>query len=645
MSDEQDKAADSAIQMGLDDLSQIFAPSWARQTPDEVAQKAARFARDDDDRGDFRRGGDRRPPRRDSDRRPPRRDDDRRPPRRDDDRRPPRRDDDRRPPRRDDDRRPPRRDDDRRPPRRDDDRRFAPPPPPLDIDVRFMPATKALAAIIRRIQATHRAYPIRDIVKLFQNDDSSMAVRIEARKDGAGPQQIFQCRACGMPALTEAEVADHLLKKHLSDAFDVEEVEGEAPKGNFPCVARCGLTGELLGPPNHHSYAHRVQEMLTDRFPGMSEEEYRRHIEMVRDPEVVEQWREQCKHRRVYRRKPEPSAMEKAEAQPPAEEWKSEEAPAEAAPAEEPKPAAPALERHEAELVFRREIMPGLIGAASHVICPATSLKDLPDRRLAGELNARFADETDPGRRHRMQPATDGATPQSRLQRNGSLFAAIHAAFHHRGLYFFRTGDERGQEFVMASQPVPFDLTHATPELREIAQYVADHPSCPPKFLVDALNPENDEEKTKRLISQIKWLVEKGYLVEFFNGFLSPPAPHPIFKPNPPKPKKAAAQPAAAEPQAEVAAASAKPAAPEVAAASAKPAAPEVAAAVEPQTEVAAAAAEPAAPEVAAAVEPQAEVAAAPAEPAAPEVAAAAEPQAEVAAAPVAEEQKETENA
>ena len=628
MSDEQDNAADSASQMGLEDLSQIFAPSWARQTPDEVAQKAARFARDDDDdRGGFRRGGS--PQRRDGDRRPPRRDGDRRPPRRDDDHRPPRRDDDRRPPRRDDDRRPPRRDDDRRPPRRDDDRRPAP-PPPLDLDVRFMPASKALAAIIRRIQATHRAYPVRDIVKLFQNDDSSMVVRIEARKEGTGPQQLFQCRVCGMPALTEDEVADHLLKKHLADYFDVEDVEGEAPKGNFPCVARCGLTGELLGPPNHHSYAHRVQEMLADRFPGMNEEEYRRHIEMVRDPEVVEQWREQCKHRRVFRRKPE--ATDKAE------EQKAEDtaAPAdssaeEAAPAEEQKPVAPALERHEAELIFRREIMPGLIGAASHVVCPATSLKDLPNRRLASVLNAAFAEETDPGRRFNHRPQTEGAPQQSRMQRNGTLFAAVHAAFHHRGLYFFRAGDERGQEFVMASQPVPLDVDHATPELRQISQYVFEHPSCPPKYLVDELNPENDEEKTKRLISQVKWLVEKGHLVEFFNGFLSPPAPHPVFKQNLPKQKKSAA-PAAPE-------AAAKPeASPEVAAS------PEATPEVAPAAEAAAEPAEPATPEVAVAPEatpevaPAAEVAAEPAEPAVPE--AAAEP-----TEPVVEETKETENA
>ena len=522
MSEEHDQAETPASQMGLEDLSQIFAPSWARQTPDEVAQKATRFARDEDDEGEDRRGHDRGPRRQNrGEGRPPRRDGDSRPPRRDGDARPPRRDNA----------------PGSRPPRRDYQERRPAPPPPLAIDVRFMPASKALASIIRRIQISHRAYPVRDIVKLFQGDDSSLAVRIETRKDGSEPQQLFQCRVCGMPALSEAEVAEHLLKAHMTDYFTIEEVEGEPVSGNFPCVAKCGLTGELLGPPNHHSFVHRVQEMLHDRFPNMSEEEYRRKIEIIRDPEVVEQWREQSKKKTVYRRKPEP-APEKAEA--PAPDAASTEP--QASEGEAPAPVeSPALERHEAELIFRRDIMPGQIGAASHIVCPATSLQHLPNRRLAAELSARFADETNPNRRfinHQAQQQADDAAQTQRAPRNGSLFTAVHAAFHHRGLYFFRAGDDRGQEFVMASQPVVFDLTHATPELREIAQYVADHPSCPPNQLAEALNPENNEEKLKSIVSQVKWLVEKGHLIQFFNGFLSPPAQHPVFKPNPPKPKK-----------------------------------------------------------------------------------------------------------
>lgn len=512
---------------GLEDLSQIFAPSWARQDPGEVIATGVRFAHDDD-----------RPPRRfdRDDRRGPR------PPRRDDgdDRRGPR------PPRRDggEDRpmrgdRPPRSDKpfDRRPARGDRPSapRVAAPPPPLAIDVRFMPEGKALAAIVRRIQTTHRAYPFRDIVKLFQKDDAGMAVRIEARKEQGGPDRIFQCRVCGMPSLSEAEVAEHLLKKHLPDYFDVEEVECDPPSGNFPCVARCGLTGELLGPPNHHSFAIRVKEMVADRFQQMGEDEYRRHIEMVRDPEVVEAWREQCRKKTVYRRKVEGREVEGREV----EGQKVEGQKVEVQEVERP-----ALDRHDAELLFRREIMPEQIGAATHVVCPATSLKGLPDRRLAAELSARFADETE----HRFQPRRqEGDVQQTRQQRMGSLFTAIHAAFHHRGLFFFRAGDERGQEFVMAAQPTPFDLAHATSDLREIVQFVTDHPSCAPKALIEALNPDGDEEKTKKILASIRWLAEKGHVVEFFNGFLSPPTQHPVFKPNPPKPRAAAPAGAKAE--------------------------------------------------------------------------------------------------
>lgn len=419
------------------------------------------------------------------------------------------------------------------------------PPPPLAIDVRFMPESKALAAIVRRIQTTHRAYPFRDIVKLFQKDDAGMAVRIEARKEQGGPDRIFQCRACGMPSLSEAEVAEHLMMKHLPDYFDIEEVECDPPSGNFPCVARCGLTGELLGPPNHHSFAICVKEMVADRFRQMGEEEYRRHIEMVRDPEVVEAWREQCRKKTVYRRKVEGREVEgrKVEGREvegrEVEGQKVEGQKVEGQEVEGREVERPALDRHDAELLFRREILPELIGAATHVVCPATSLKGLPDRRLAAELSARFAEETE----HRFMPRRqEGDEPQTRQQRMGTLFMAIHAAFHHRGLFFFRAGDERGQEFVMAAQPTPFDLAHATSDLREIVQFVMDHPSCSPKALVDALNPDGDDDKTKKILASIKWLVEKGHIVEFFNGFLSPPSQHPVFRPNPPKKNKAETQ-------------------------------------------------------------------------------------------------------
>lgn len=556
--------------VALDDLSQIFAPAWARSAS---GGEIRTVSTPEEPRNGRRDGRDHRPARRDSrnengDRNSGKEEKRQRPPRRD------------------------RPFGDRAPKNAggSEPRRPAPPKQePINLDVRFMPAGKALASIVHRIQVSHRAYPIRDIVKLFQKDDASMSVRIEHNKSEDGTRTpVFQCGICGMPGLTREEIVSHLYKDHMPDFFDVETVEGEAPSGNFPCVARCGLTGELLGPPNHHSYARRVQEMLHDKFPGMSEEEYRRKIEIVRDPEVVEQWRNEAKKKVVFRLKPAkqegekevkqadsapaqngPETAEGAEGAPIAE------APEEAAP--EAAPEMPAFDRFQAEQYFLREVVSQNVKEASHIICPAVSLQKLANRRLASYLSSRFAEEENPHYRRPQQ----GEGSQPGVRRQGSLFSAIHAAFHHRKLHFFRVGDERGQEFVMAAPPTPFDATNATPELKAIVEYIQNNPACLAKSIVEDLNPENDEAKTKVILSDITWLLERNNLIQFFNGAISQPARYPVFRVNPEK-KQKTGRPEAAKP-AEVAPAEKQEEAPEAPAAVEAPA-PEAAPAEKQET-------------------------------------------------------------
>ena len=512
MNEEQKPLPDDT---GMQDLSEIFAPSWARQSPEEVTRRADRYARDDADAGEGPRS-------RSSERgilRSPR---PARSPRsgaaggRDSD--------DRRQPRREGGSGGPRgggrgeRSGDFRPPQA-----FVPrpePPKPLMLDVRFLPEQKALGAIIRRIQATRRAYPIRDIVRLFQKSDEGILVRIEGQKGSGEPPALFQCRVCGMPAMSDTEVREHLLRRHLEDFYEVEEVESEAPGGHFSCVARCGLSGALLGPPNHHSFGLRVQELLRERYPDLTEEEYRGRIEMVRDPEVVEAWRAANRRQKRYRRKPEPVspspaaptadervAAPEVDAPIPAEAHAAPAAPAESAPP------APGVERHVAELQFNREIVPQQIGSATHLVCPATALKNMTNRRLAAFLNERFDEET---------------------RRNGSLFHAIHGAFRHRSLHLFRAVDERGPEFVMAVKPTPMETTHVVARLRQILAFVGDHPSCTQQALIEALEPSGEAAARAELATQVQWLVEKGNLVAYFNGMLALPAEHPVFRPHGP---------------------------------------------------------------------------------------------------------------
>jgi hypothetical protein len=386
----------------------------------------------------------------------------------------------------------------RRPDERRDFRPVREALPPLPLEIRVLPDQKALGAVIRKIQTSHRAYPLRDIARLFLDNDSAYQIRIEPPKGEALP--LFQCKVCSIPALSEEEIRAHVLATHLGEFFDVSEIETDPPAGNFVCVARCGLSGELLGPPNHHSYSTRVQEMLRTRFASMGAEAYRARIEMVRDPEAVNQWRESCRKKTVYRRKRPAAAAAPEPAEP---------APEGAAPAaaEAEVPLGPAMERAAAEMVFQREILPEQILCVKHMVCPAAAVRRTPSPRLLETVRE---------------------TMNRELRFPASLFFALRGAFRHRALHLFRASSERGPEFVVVRAPTALDASHVVSELRQVLEYINQTPGCTRQELLHAL-AGGDEAHVAHLATQLNTLVEKAHVIEFYNGVLSPPQDYPVF--------------------------------------------------------------------------------------------------------------------
>ena len=83
----------------------------------------------------------------------------------------------------------------------------------------------------------------------------------------------------------------HLLGKKREELYRAETVEIEPPKGNFPVVAVCGMSGLLLGPPNHHDFERKLRDLHRERFARLDFETFRSRLKMERDPEVIEKWR------------------------------------------------------------------------------------------------------------------------------------------------------------------------------------------------------------------------------------------------------------------------------------------------------------------------------------------------------------------
>ncbi|HEY5621432.1 MAG TPA: hypothetical protein VIR77_02420 [Pontiella sp.] len=378
----------------------------------------------------------------------------------------------------------PRRRDDRRTPRRDDRRTDRPSRPrpqrsdrpaavqheplkELPVAVSFLPEQKRLASLVRQIHHSRRAYPLMELANLLIHDPEGYLVKIEVNSDAAD-FSLYQCRQCKAVTSSEEMMVQHLMSAHLNDFYEKEETESEPPAGNFPGIARCRKSGILLGPPNHHSYTEKVTEVHQTRFAHLPLEEYKRSIEIVKDEALVEQWKEESRKKTVYRLKADPEA--------------------------EP------VDLKKAELDFSKEI-PGLYESTLRAVVPARVAQALEDRNLVHAIRQVWGKE-------------------SRFALTMSF--AMRAAFRHMHLYLFKAGRVN---FVTHIKPNPIRPEDTIPDIAEVLSFLKEHPGSSRQHLLEVLHPSLDPKsgEAKAALKPLRWLIDRGHIIEFFNGTLSVP--------------------------------------------------------------------------------------------------------------------------
>ena len=341
--------------------------------------------------------------------------------------------------------------------------------PRLELEVKVLPEPKALGTMIRKIQQDFHAYKLKDLAYFLLDNPGSVLLKISPAKNDSGARPFHQCKACSFASTNEQEVADHILSAHLGDYYEAKEIECEPPKGNFNCVAKCGLTGVLLGPPNIHEFNSTVKEMIRTKFPDMSEADYRSRIEMVRDADAIEEWRKGATKKTVF--------VPKAGG-------------ADAVP----------VTREQAEAELRRNILPSMLDNPKQLMITAEAALKSPVREI-------------------VWAAKDVIEAEKRIP--AAMCFALRGAFHHRKMHFFRANDARGQEFVTSVEYKTFDAEHAIAELAKLARFIEEHP-CQPKTVIAP-----DAESEKHLV----WLVSTGHVVAFTNGVYSAVEKYPKYGP------------------------------------------------------------------------------------------------------------------
>jgi hypothetical protein len=333
----------------------------------------------------------------------------------------------------------------------------------------------------------------------------------------------------GLPFETEEAALNHVLTKHLGLFFDSAEVTIDPPKGNFQVVNRCGVTGELIGPPNFHRYNQLVQQHYAARVDRMPFEAFKSRIESVREPEAIQAWLGKMKKATRYTWK---TAVAAAAAPAATESVESAPATEGAAPADTAVPASADTPVETAPVVA----FDSFDEAKAHLLATAKDKVIRPVEQA--RLHGKNLELLPPGE---IRAAIEGALER---QRRFPLDTAnaLRGRLRREHLTIFKKGS-KGVSYVCAVKRkfrVPGQVF--SDSIGALISFIEMHPmvkvselgkkflnvQAPPSPVegqpaVEHVLTPGQREKLSKMQSDLPWLVREGYVTEFIDGALYAP--------------------------------------------------------------------------------------------------------------------------
>jgi hypothetical protein len=343
---------------------------------------------------------------------------------------------------------------------------------PPEITVRFLPYSPAFDSVVAQIKSTSVAYSLFALARLFLEKPKRYHVRLTAKAESP----LYQVGENGAMSLDRDFLERNAFRFAREDFYKVDVTQSDPIKGNFSNVARCRLTGTLLGPTNHHNYQPQLRSLYEQRFSRrMGFAEYQRQIEIVNEPALIERWKEEVRTVTTYTtlRDGTPSTFASAA---------------------------------EAERHFRSSYLPELVRGAEEVTIGGVLSRCLPDRGLHRAIEEAWTRET--------------RSPSNTMQE-------LAARFREAGLNVFR--HRRGMLFVSTIRTRPFvhDQAGVSPSVNAVLEVLAATPGINRKELAEKLivdlSAEDAESRKLTLASDLRWLISEGHVIEFNDGSLDLP--------------------------------------------------------------------------------------------------------------------------
>ena len=367
---------------------------------------------------------------------------------------------------------------------------------PVQID--FLPEERAFSKIIQQIKQGHVAYPLFGLARMFLERPERHRIRVRSLDNHT---MIYQFGDHGAVAMDPAALERNAFAEKKDEYYETQIIEKEPIRGSFSSVARCTLTGKLLGPTNYHAFQPTLRALYEQRFNRrMSFEDYRRTIEITGDPQIVEQWKEEARKAVIFRTKDEqnPVIFESLSA----------------------------VEQH-----FRTHYLPSLIRPCLATELSGETARHLPDRGIIAAI--RKARD----RENRFPAQIAGSL------RHGLNQAGLHVFKHKKRILYISTVRpqlfDQNQASVSSSLSSILCAIRSFPKIsrKQLAEKILSKlGSTAPS---DEASAEHQHAKTA-LVTDLIWLAKAGHVIEFADGTLDLPLP-----PKPAEPDKGSPRPPA----------------------------------------------------------------------------------------------------
>src|SRR5438477_30395 len=343
---------------------------------------------------------------------------------------------------------------------------------PFEGTIHFLPRQNVFENVVAQIKSGSVAYSLFVLARLFLEKPGRYEVRLTAKPEAP----LFQLGEDGGVSVDREFLERNAFRFAQRDFYQVNVVESDPIKGNFSNVARCRLSGALLGPTNHHAYQPQLRSLYEQRFSRrLSFVDYQRQIEIVSDPAVVERWKEEVRKVTTYTTLLEQTPLTFS--------------------------SAADAERH-----FRSQYFPSLVRNVQDVTVGGTSSRSLPDQILKRAIEQAWMGET-------RSPSNVMQELASRFRQNG-----LHIFRHRRGMLF--VSPIRVRAFV-------HEQTGVSPLVNAILEAVSATVGINRKQLFEkvARNGASEDAEPRRLAlaSDLRWLINEGYVIEFNDGSLDLP--------------------------------------------------------------------------------------------------------------------------